>query len=38
MMMRHVAVPLFGFGIEASFWDKETDADPDILPLPARGE
>jgi transposase len=25
-------------GIEASFWDKETDADPDILPMPARGE
>jgi transposase len=25
-------------GIEASFWDQEPDADPDILPMPARGE
>lgn len=25
-------------GIEASFWGQEADADPDILPLPARGD
>jgi transposase len=25
-------------GIEASFWDQEADADPDILPLPAPGD
>jgi transposase len=25
-------------GIEASFWGQEADADPEILPLPARGD
>jgi len=25
-------------GIEASFWGQEADAEPDLLPLPARGD